>query len=192
MARAGDLSPDTRRGHGRTGHRRRAPMRARITLIAPLLAAVALTAACGSSGSSGTGGGSESSGNASGSACAPVAGDKLVVLDDDKHLQNADNVVPAVNAAFSQSQPALLPALNAVSAKLTTKDLVDMNAAVDVDRKSAPHVAAAWVDKAGVTSGLQKGSGPVAVGGAAFTESTILANVYADVLKAAGFDATVA
>ena len=166
-------------------------MHARIRFIAPLIAAVALTAACGSSGSSGTGGGSESSGNASGSACAPVAGDKLVVLQDDKHLQNADNVIPAVNAAFSQGQPALLPALNAVSAKLTTKDLVDMNAAVDVDRKSAPDVAAAWVDKAGITSGLQKGSGPVAVGGAGFTESTVLANVYADVLKAAGFDASV-
>jgi len=167
-------------------------MRARIRFIAPLVAAVALTAACGSSGSSGTGGGSSaSSGNASGSKCAPVAGDKLVVLQDDKHLQNADNVIPAVNAAFSQSQPALLPALNAVSAKLTTKDLVDMNAAVDVDRKSATDVAAAWVDKAGITSGLQKGSGPVAVGGAGFTESTVLANVYADVLKAAGFDASV-
>jgi osmoprotectant transport system substrate-binding protein len=166
-------------------------MRTRITLIAPLIAAVALTAACGSSGSSGTGGGSTSSGNASGSACAPVAGDKLVVLEDDKHLQNADNVIPAVNAAFSQGQPALLPALNAVSAKLTTKDLVDMNAAVDVDRKSATDVAAAWVDKSGITSGLQKGSGPVAVGGAGFTESTVLANVYADVLKAAGFDASV-
>ena len=166
-------------------------MHARIRFIAPLIAAVALTAACGSSGSSGTGGGSKSSGNASGSACAPVAGDKLVVLEDDQHLQNADNVIPAVNAAFSQSQPALLPALNAVSAKLTTKDLVDMNAAVDVDRKSAPDVAAAWVEKAGITSGLQQGSGPVAVGGAGFTESTVLANVYADVLKAAGFDASV-
>ena len=165
-------------------------MRARIRFIAPLVAAVALTAACGDSGSSGTGGGSESSGNASGDACAPVAGDKLVVLEDDKHLQNADNVIPAVNAAFSQGQPALLPALNAVSAKLTTEDLIDMNAAVDVDRKSAADVAAAWVEKSGI-SGLEKGSGPVAVGGAGFTESTVLANVYADVLKSAGFDASV-
>jgi osmoprotectant transport system substrate-binding protein len=167
-------------------------MHARIRFIAPLVAALALTAACGDSGSSGTGGGSESSGNAaSGDACAPVAGDKLVVLEDDKHLQNADNVIPAVNAAFSQGQPALLPALNAVSAKLTTEDLVDMNAAVDVDRQSAEDVAAAWVEDSGVTSGLQQGTGPVAVGGAGFTESTILANVYADVLKAAGFDASV-
>ena len=167
-------------------------MRARIRFIAPLAVAVALTAACGDSGSSGTGGGSESGGNAaSGDACAPVPGDKLVVLEDDQHLQNADNVIPAVNAQFAEANPALLPALNAVSAKLTTKDLVDMNAAVDIDRKSAADVAAAWVQSSGVTDGLQQGSGPVAVGGAGFTESTVLANVYADVLDAAGFDATV-
>jgi osmoprotectant transport system substrate-binding protein len=166
-------------------------MRARIRFIAPLAVAVALTAACGNSGSSGTGGDAQSSGTASGDTCAPVAGDQLVVLEDDKHLQNADNVIPAVNAQTAQSQPALLPALNAVSAALTTKDLVDMNAAVDVDRKSAVDVAAAWVADSGVTDGLQQGSGPIAVGGAGFTESTVLANVYADALKAAGFDATV-
>ena len=166
-------------------------MRARIRFIAPLAVAVALTAACGNSGSSGTGGGSGSSGNASGDTCAPVAGDKLVVLEDDKHLQNADNVIPAVNAQTAQSQPALLPALNAVSAALTTKDLVDMNAAVDVNRKSAGDVAAAWVADHGVTDGLQKGSGPIAVGAGGFTESKVLANVYAEVLKAAGFDASV-
>jgi osmoprotectant transport system substrate-binding protein len=169
-------------------------MRTRRQLLVPLaIAAMALTAACGESGSSGTGGSGDSTGSASASGedCSPVAGDQLVVLEDDQHLQNADNVIPAVNAAFAQGQPALLPALNAVSAKLTTKDLVDMNAAVDVDRKSAPDVAAAWVEKSGITSGLQKGSGPVAVGGAGFTESTVLANVYADVLKSAGFDASV-
>ena len=166
-------------------------MRARIRFIAPLAVAVALTAACGDSGSSGTGGDSGSGGTASGEACAPVAGDKLVVLEDDQHLQNADNVIPAVNTKAADGQPALLPALNAVSAVLTTEDLVNMNAAVDVDRKSAEEVAAAWVQQSGVTDGLEHGSGPVAVGGAGFTESTILANVYADVLKAAGFDATV-
>jgi osmoprotectant transport system substrate-binding protein len=165
-------------------------MRARIRFIAPLAVLVALTAACGDSGSSGTGGESDSTA-AAGDTCAPVAGDQLVVLEDDKHLQNADNVIPAVNAQAATSQPALLPALNAVSAALTTEDLVDMNAAVDVDRKSATDVAQAWVDDSGVTDGLEQGSGPIAVGGAGFTESTVLANVYADVLKAAGFDASV-
>jgi osmoprotectant transport system substrate-binding protein len=167
-------------------------MRTRTRFIAPLALAVLLTGACGESGSSGTGGNSDSTETqAAGDACAPVAGDQLVVLEDDQHLQNADNVIPAVNAAAAEANPALLPALDAVSGALTTEDLVDMNAAVDVERQSAEDVAAAWVKESGVTDGLEQGSGPISVGGAGFTESKVLANVYADVLKAAGFDASV-
>src|SRR5687768_970103 len=103
---------------GRTGHRRRGVMHARTRIIAPLALALAFTAACGESGSSGTGGSAEDTA-AAGETCAPVPGDQLVVLEDDKHLQNADNVIPAVNAATATSQPAVLPALNAVSAALT-------------------------------------------------------------------------
>lgn len=167
-------------------------MRMRAPLLTPLaLVAVLATAACGESGSSGSGGDTTNAA-ASGSDCAPVAGDQLVVLDDDQNLQNADNVIPAVNAATAQANPALLPALNAVSAALSTDDLVQMNAAVDVQRQSATDVAQNWVsDHPDVTQGLEQGSGPIVVGGANFTESTILANIYADVLDAAGFDASV-
>jgi osmoprotectant transport system substrate-binding protein len=165
-------------------------MRAR-TLFTPLaLAAVLATAACGNSGSSGTGGGA-ASGSAAGEACAPVAGDQLVVLQDDKHLQNADNIVPAVNAAAAAANPTLLPTLDKVSQVLTTADLVQMNADVDVHRKSAEDVAAAYVADKGLDSGVSGGAGAIAVGGSNFTESTVLANVYADVLKAAGFTASV-
>ncbi|MBB3083411.1 glycine betaine ABC transporter substrate-binding protein [Geodermatophilus sabuli] len=168
-------------------------MRRRTRVLPPLaLAAVLLTAtACGESGSSGSDGGGATGGTASGEACAPVAGEQLVVLEDDRDLQNADNVVPAVNAATAQASPALLPALNAVSAAMTTEDLIELNAAVDVDRQSAEDVAAGWVEDSGVTDGLEQGSGAVTVGGANFTESTVLANVYAEVLTAAGFDASV-
>jgi osmoprotectant transport system substrate-binding protein len=165
-------------------------MRAPLRSIPPLLLAAALVSACGQSGSSGTGG-SASGGSASASSCAPVAGQQLVVLQDDKHLQNADDVVPLVYAPAAQSNPALLPALNAISAKLTTQDLINLNASVDVDRKAATDVASNWVSQSGVTQGLQKGSGKIVVGGSNFTESTVLANVYADVLKSAGFDASV-
>ncbi|MGY1843232.1 glycine betaine ABC transporter substrate-binding protein [Modestobacter sp. SYSU DS0875] len=164
------------------------------THLAVTAAAAALlaTAACGESGSSGTGGGSQAGGSASGDACAPVPGDQLVVLEDDQELQNADNIVPAVDAEAAAADPALLPALDAVSAELTTEDLIAMNAAVDVQRQSAEDVAQGWVEEHGsVTQGLAQGSGPITVGGANFTESTVLANVYADVLDAAGFDATV-
>ena len=166
-------------------------MRARTRIIAPLALAVVMTAACGESGSSGTGGDADASGSASGDACAPVAGDQLVVLEDDQQLQNADNIIPAVNAAAAQAGPALLEALNAVSAVLTTEDLIEMNAAVDVERESADDVAAAYAAEQGLDSGVSGGSGPVVVGAADFTESQILGTLYADVLTAAGFDATV-
>ncbi|MDT0275864.1 glycine betaine ABC transporter substrate-binding protein [Blastococcus goldschmidtiae] len=167
-------------------------MRTRIRLVAPLAMAVALTAACGESGSSGggNGGSGNEGGTASGEACAPVAGDQLVVLEDDENLQNADNIVPAVTAATAEANPALLPALNAVSEALTTEQLIELNAAVDLQRESAEAVAAEWVEESGVTDGLEQGSGTVVVGGANFTESTILANIYAEVLDAAGFDAS--
>lgn len=165
-------------------------MRARIRVVAPLAMVVALTAACGDSGSSGSDDGGSSGGEASGEACAPIEGDQLVVLEDDQELQNADNVIPAVNAAAAEANPALLPALNAVSEALTTEELVELNAAVDLERESAEDVATAWVEESGVTEGLEQGSGTIVVGGSNFTESTILANIYAEVLRAAGFDAS--
>jgi osmoprotectant transport system substrate-binding protein len=166
-------------------------MRARTRYVLPLAIAAALTAACGDSGSSGTGGGNENNTQAAGDACAPVPGDQLVVLEDDKAQQNADNIIPAVNAATAEANPALLAGLNAVSAELTTDEVVDMNAAVDVQRQSAEDVAAAWVKDNAVTDGLEQGSGAIVIGGGNFSEPTILANIYADVLTAAGFDATV-
>ncbi|SDF17097.1 osmoprotectant transport system substrate-binding protein [Blastococcus fimeti] len=165
-------------------------MRTRIRIVAPLVMAVALTAACGESGSSGSDEGGSGGGTASGEACAPIEGDQLVVLEDDLELQNADNVIPAVNAATAAANPALLPALDAVSAALTTDELVELNAAVDLQRESAEDVATAWVEESGVTDGLEQGSGTIVVGGGNFTESTILANIYAEVLRAAGFDAS--
>jgi osmoprotectant transport system substrate-binding protein len=165
-------------------------MRSRARILVPLTLTGLLLTACGESGSSGTGG-AEASGGASGDACAPVAGEQLVVLEDDQQLQNADNIVPAVNMATAQANPALLPALDAVSEALTTEELIDLNAAVDLERQSAEDVAAAWVEDNVDTTALEQGSGPIAVGGSNFTESTILANVYADVLDGAGFDASV-
>jgi osmoprotectant transport system substrate-binding protein len=167
-------------------------MRIRPRLLTPLaLTALLATAACGESGSSGTSdaSGSGSGGAASGDACAPVAGDQLVVLEDDQQLQNADNVIPAVNAAAAGASPALLETLNGISAVLTTEDLIDMNAAVDVERQSATDVAAAYVSEKAL--GGSGGRGPVVVGAADFTESQVLGTLYADVLTAAGFDATV-
>ena len=167
-------------------------MTRRTRVLTPLaIAAVLATAACGESGSSGTGGGEAGGSTASGDACAPIPGDQLVVLEDDQQLQLADNIVPAVNAATASAQPALVPALDAVSAALTTEELIAMNAGVDLERRTVEEVASEWVEENGVTEGLEQGSGSIVIGAADFSESEILATIYARTLDAAGFDTEV-
>ena len=126
---------------------------------------------------------------ATGQKCDPVAGQQLVVLADDKKLQTVDNVVPAVNA--KAASPALLAALDAVSARLTTPKLVALNKAVGVERQTATQAAKGFVASEGLGQPAQKGTGKVVIGAADFPESQILAAVYADVLNAAGFSASV-
>jgi osmoprotectant transport system substrate-binding protein len=146
--------------------------------------------ACGDSGSSGTEAAPSKSGSASGGeACEAVAGDQLVALTDDKQLQTVDNIIPAVNA--DAATPPLLDALNAVSAALDTDKLIALNKSTDIDRKTSPNVAKEFVATEGLAEGLSGGSGKVVVGGANFSENLTLANIYAEVLKAAGFQASV-
>ena len=121
--------------------------------------------------------------------CAPVAGDQLVVLEDDQQLQTVDNIIPAVNAEASSD--ALLEALNAVSAALDTDTLISLNKQTDIDRKTSPNVAKQFVEDEGLADGLSGGSGKIVVGHANFSENATLANIYAEVLNAAGFDASV-
>jgi osmoprotectant transport system substrate-binding protein len=167
-------------------------MRAHSRALVPFaIAAVLATAACGESGSSGTGGGGDGGDTASGSACAPVEGDQLVMLEDDKKLQTVDNIIPAVSAQAAEANPEVLDPLNAVSAVLTTEELVGLVAAVDLERQGAVEVATGYVEENGLAEGLSGGSGALRVGAANFSESQILANIYAEVLNAAGFQATV-
>ncbi|OHV44474.1 amino acid ABC transporter substrate-binding protein [Pseudofrankia sp. BMG5.36] len=63
----------------------------------------------------------------------------LVVLDDDKKLQNADNLVPIVNT--KSLTPEISAALNALAPVLTTADLADLNKKVDSDRERSSDVA---------------------------------------------------
>ncbi|MEV4664235.1 glycine betaine ABC transporter substrate-binding protein [Micromonospora echinofusca] len=151
------------------------------------LAAAGILTGCGDAGSSGTDAPEQA---ASGAGCAPVAGDQLVVLDDDKKLQNTDNVIPAVNA--DAANPQLLAALDKVSAALDTPKLIQLNKAVDVDRKTAQKAAEEFAAANGVTTGIAKGpGGQIVIGAANFTENQILAELYKIALTAAGYDAKV-
>jgi osmoprotectant transport system substrate-binding protein len=168
----------------------RAPRSAALTLIA---AATLVLSACGDPGSGGGKAEPTSSGSAALATCDPVAGDKLVVLTDDKGLQNADNIIPAVNKAAADANPAIVDALNTVSAALDTDKLIELNKAVDIDRRTSSDVAKEFVDTEKLTaSDPAAGSGTsLTIGAANFSESSTLAEIYAAVLRTAGFEATV-
>ncbi|MGI8869692.1 MAG: ABC transporter substrate-binding protein [Mycobacteriales bacterium] len=79
---------------------------------------------------------------------ATVGDSGLVVLTDDKKLQNADYLVPVANTA--KLTPAMTTALNKLSAVMTTDDLAQMNKKVDAGQQKAPDVAAAYLKDKGL------------------------------------------
>ncbi|HEV7626235.1 MAG TPA: ABC transporter substrate-binding protein [Streptomyces sp.] len=64
----------------------------------------------------------------------------LVLLKDDKSLQNADNVLPVVNSKKAGGEK-VSAALEKLTQVLTTKDLADLNGKVDAERQKPKDVA---------------------------------------------------
>jgi osmoprotectant transport system substrate-binding protein len=69
----------------------------------------------------------------------------LVVLQDDKHLENADNVVPIIRQKVATSDVTAI--LNKIDAGLTTADLVTMNGQVELLHQDADAVATAYLQQ---------------------------------------------
>lgn len=164
----------------------------RLSLAALSLASLLALGACGDPGSGGGVADPTTQATAADAACEPVAGDQLVVLDDDLTLQNADNVIPVVSASVAEAHPSLVPLLDSVSAALDTDTLIALNKAVDIERQTSSEVAHGFVKDEGLAPQEQTGEGAsIVIGAANFSESSTLANIYADVLRTAGFDAQV-
>ncbi|MEV6306304.1 glycine betaine ABC transporter substrate-binding protein [Actinoplanes sp. NPDC051861] len=160
-------------------------MRRNLLRAAGVFAVAVVLAGCGEAGSSGTEA-PASVAAGGGAGCAPVAGDALVVLTDDKQLQNTDNVIPAINK--KAATPELIAALDKVSAALDTSKLIDLNKAVDIDRKSSKAAAQEFATANNVTAGITKGAGGnITVGAADFSESATLGELYGIALTAAGY-----
>lgn len=155
-----------------------------------LAGAVLLLAGCGGGGSTATGASAATTtastpGASEPAECRPVAGDSIVVLEDDQQVWPAQNVIPAVHA-FS-AEPALLAALDAASAALDTATLAGLNRAVDIEGAAPEAVGAAYVEDARIPVTDTSGSGPVVIGSSGTSESVVLAHVYAGALAKAGY-----
>jgi osmoprotectant transport system substrate-binding protein len=69
----------------------------------------------------------------------------LVVLEDDKNLTAADNVVPILRTAAAADE--VKTVLNSIDAKLTTADLISMIDKVANQHQDADAVATAWLQQ---------------------------------------------
>ena len=80
-----------------------------------------------------------------------LASGDLVLLADDRQLQPAENIVPVVRAAAVARYGArLADALDAVSARLTTNDLIFLNWRVTVAGNNVLAEARAWLERQGI------------------------------------------
>jgi len=95
---------------------------------------------------SGSGAGSGDGARAGDTDDAGDARDDLVVLRDDQHLQPAENVTPLVRTEVVERWgDDVVRTLDAVSERLTTAELRDMNAQVTEAGRRPAAVAAAWL-----------------------------------------------
>lgn len=78
---------------------------------------------------------------------AAVADPNLVVLEDDKRLQTADNLIPAIRKDVLDDT--IESTLNRVSAALTTEDLIQLNRRADVDKADPEALAKEWLQQHG-------------------------------------------
>ena len=78
-----------------------------------------------------------------------IATEDLVVLEDPENLISAQNVIPLVaNSIYSQK---LADVLNAISAELTTEDLIALRTRVEGDEKASAATAAEdWLNEKGL------------------------------------------
>lgn len=76
----------------------------------------------------------------------------FVLLEDDKALQPAENLAPAVRSEIIDAYgDDLVTALNAVSPKLTTTELISLNKLVGIDGEDPETVVAEWLKAVGIT-----------------------------------------
>jgi glycine betaine/choline ABC-type transport system substrate-binding protein len=109
----------------------------------------------------------------------------FVILKDDKNNFGAQNVVPIITKA--KATAGVKAALNAVSAKLTTVAIQGLRTSVETNKQDPDAVAKAWLktnslDAAGTTAKGVK----ITVGSAGFPENAVIAEIYAEALKAKG------
>jgi osmoprotectant transport system substrate-binding protein len=118
-----------------------------------------------------------------------IAAEGFVLLEDDKKLQLAENLVPMVRKEVNDADPLLAETLNGIMGKLTQEELTNLNKSVVVDARPAAEVATEWLEAndflAEPVDSIARGS--VVVGSTNFYEQEILGELYAQELEHLGW-----
>jgi glycine betaine/choline ABC-type transport system substrate-binding protein len=115
-----------------------------------------------------------------------IATNNFVLLEDDKQLQLADNIVPVVRQEILDANPKVADLLNTVMERLTQEELTNLNKAVTVDARPAKDVATEWIAAQNfdaISAGL---TGDITVGSTNFYEQEILGEIFAQMLESNG------
>jgi osmoprotectant transport system substrate-binding protein len=115
-----------------------------------------------------------------------ISTNNFVLLEDDKQLQLADNIVPVVRQEVLDANPKVADLLNTVMERLTQEELTNLNKAVTVDARPSKDVATEWIAAQGfdaISAGLE---GDITVGSTNFYEQEILGEIFAQMLEANG------
>jgi osmoprotectant transport system substrate-binding protein len=78
-----------------------------------------------------------------------IESSKLVELDDDRGLQPAESITPLIRTeVVDKLGPDVVSVINAVSARLTTDEVRELNGAAGQPGSDVGSVAAAWLKEA--------------------------------------------
>ncbi len=109
-----------------------------------------------------------------------------VILQDDKSFQQAGNIIPIIRTTKATDEVKTL--LNKVSSTLTQDDLLQLDTQVQVNHQDPADAAKAYVQQKSLAGAPTPGTkASITVGSVTFSENQTMANIYADVLKAAGY-----
>ena len=115
-----------------------------------------------------------------------IATNGFVLLEDDKQLQLADNIVPVVRQEVLDANPAVADLLNTVMERLTQEELTNLNKAVTVDTRPAAEVATEWITAQNFDASSAGLEGDIIVGSTNFYEQEILGEIFAQMLESNG------
>lgn len=109
----------------------------------------------------------------------------FVTLTDDKHLEASDNIVPVIRKQVDTA--AVDGILNAISAQLSTADMLSLNKMVDVSQQDPAAVAHSYLTQKNLGTATTGCTGHLTVGVSGnFSESKIVAQMYGQALQHAG------